>query len=72
MPMHPGMHWAPNMQMGKHRLMSLETAKQGTMVDASYQVEFLSGGSSEGLVKALSRLDGIQHVQLQDSEFDDD
>ena len=58
--------------VSKHRLVSMETARQGTAVEATYQVEFLAGGSSEGLVKALNRIDGVQQVHLQDSELEDD
>jgi hypothetical protein len=56
----------------RHRLISMETARQGTAVEASYQVEFGAAGSAEGLVKALNRIEGVQNVQLQDSGLDDD
>jgi hypothetical protein len=56
----------------KHRLVSMETVRQGTAIEASYQVEFRTDGSAEGLLKALNRTDGVQNVQLQDAGLDDD
>jgi hypothetical protein len=58
--------------VSKHRLMSVETARQGTAIEASYQVEFRSDGSAEGLLKALNRTDGVHNVHLQDAGLDDD
>jgi Domain of unknown function (DUF4956) len=58
--------------VGRHRLLSMETARQGTAIEAAYEVRFRPDGSAEGLVKALNRLDGVQNVQLQDAGLDDD
>jgi hypothetical protein len=58
--------------VGAHRLVSMETARQGTAVEASYMLTFRSGGSPEGLVKALNRIEGVQNVQLQIRDDDDD
>ena len=58
--------------VSRHRLVSMETARQGTAVEAAYEVRFRAEGSAEGLVKALNRLDGVQNVQLQDTGLDDD
>jgi uncharacterized protein DUF4956 len=58
--------------LSRHRLISMETARQGTAVEARYQVEFGTAGSAEGLVKALNRIEGVQNVQLQDAGLDDD
>ncbi len=57
--------------VGRHRLVSMETARQGTAVEAAYQVEFRPGGSAEALLKTLNRVDGVQSVQLQDAGLDE-
>jgi hypothetical protein len=56
----------------QYRLKSMETAKQGTAVDASYALAFKSESSPEALIKALNRTEGVQNVHLQDIENDDD
>lgn len=58
--------------VSKHRLVSMETARQGTAVEASYQIAFRADGSAEGLVKALNRTDGVQNVRLQEAGLDED
>jgi hypothetical protein len=58
--------------LSKHRLVSMETARQGTAIDVSYEVQFRADGSADGLLKALNRLDGVQNVQLEDVDLDDD
>jgi hypothetical protein len=58
--------------LSKHRLISMETARQGTAIDVVYKVQFRADGSPDGLLKALNRLDGVQNVQLEDSDVDDD
>jgi hypothetical protein len=54
------------------RLLSMETARQGMAIDVAYEVQVRPDKTSESLVKALNRLDGVQNVQLQDVDFDDD
>jgi Domain of unknown function (DUF4956) len=58
--------------LSRHRLISMETARQGTAIDVVYKVQFRADGSPDGLLKALNRLDGVQNVQLEDSDVDDD
>lgn len=58
--------------VGRHRLVSMETARQGTAVEVSYVLSFRQGGSPEGLVKALNRIEGVQNVQLKIRDGDDD
>jgi len=58
--------------LSKHRLVSMETARQGTAIDVSYEVQFRADGSADGLLRALNRLDGVQNVQLEDVDLDDD
>jgi hypothetical protein len=56
----------------QHRLVSMATAKQGTAVEATYEVAFRRDGSAEGLLKALNRLDGVFDVHLQETDADGD
>jgi hypothetical protein len=56
----------------RHRLLSMETVRQGTAVEARYQVQFRPEGSAEAFLKALNRVEGVQNVQLQDAGADDD
>jgi hypothetical protein len=57
--------------LARHRVVSMETARQGTAIDATYEVNFRADGSAEGLLKALNRTDGVQNVKLQDLADDD-
>ena len=50
----------------------METARQGTAVEASYEVTFRPEGSPEALLKAINRLEGVQNVKFQDAAEDDD
>lgn len=47
-----------------YRLLSLATAKQGTSLDAAYEIHLPHGMSPEELVKRLHRMDGIYDVRL--------
>jgi len=58
--------------LSSRRLLSMETARQGMAIDVAYEVQVRPDKTSESLVKALNRLDGVQNVQLQDVDFDDD
>jgi hypothetical protein len=58
--------------LSRRRLVSMETARQGTAIQTSYQVDFRADGSAEALLKALNRTEGIENVQLQDAGLDDD
>jgi hypothetical protein len=46
------------------RLISLSTAKQGTSLDAAYELHIPTGISPEELVKKLHRIEGIYDVRL--------
>ena len=50
----------------------METAHHGMAIDASYEVRVKPDKTSEALVKALNRLEGVHNVHLQDVDFDDD
>jgi hypothetical protein len=49
---------------GTYRLLSLGTAKQGTSLDAAYEIHLPNDLSPEELVKRLHRMDGIHDVRL--------
>lgn len=49
---------------GTYRLLSLGTAKQGTSLDAAYEIHLPNDLSPEELVKRLHRMDGIHDVRV--------
>lgn len=49
---------------GRFRLLSLGTAKQGTSLDAAYEIHLPNSLGPEELVKRLHRMDGIHDVRL--------
>jgi hypothetical protein len=49
---------------GARRMLSMSTAKQGTSLEAAYEVYLDKGKSPEELVKQLHRMDGIFDVRL--------
>ena len=46
------------------RLMSIVTARQGVVVDATYRTELRRDRSADALLRALNRLEGVQSVAL--------
>jgi hypothetical protein len=46
------------------QLMSIKTARQGMVVDASFQGQLRSSANVEELVKTLNRLEGVQEVDI--------
>jgi hypothetical protein len=54
------------------RLRSVETARNGMMLEVTYDANFRSAGSAERLVKALNRLEGVQNVQVDRRDLLDD
>jgi type III secretory pathway component EscS len=60
-------------ELADRRLLSVGTAKQGTSLEAVYEIRLRKGGSADGVVKALNRLDGVQSVEIvAPGEGDDD
>jgi len=55
----------------KRRLVSVGTARQGTMVDAEYEVD-VGTSAPDALVAALNRLDGVQNVRFDRRESTDE
>jgi len=49
----------------ERRLQSMETAKQGISIDATYEVALRSSDSAESLVKSINRLEGVQDVRIE-------
>jgi hypothetical protein len=58
--------------VGRRRLMSIATARQGLAVDATYRTALRTEQSADALLRALNRLDGVQSVALQRITTDDD
>jgi len=54
------------------RLMSLSTARQGLVVDATFQANLRSSASADALVRALNTTEGVQSVTLNRMTQDDD
>lgn len=49
----------------RKQLVSLETGRKGTSLQATYRAELRAGRSSDALVKALNALEGVQGVSLE-------
>src|SRR5213593_5231245 len=56
----------------ERELMSVGTTRQGVSLDVAYEARLRRTGSADELVKALNRIDGVQSVQLQRRDFDQD
>ena len=55
-----------------HRLLSMATVKQGSAIEASYEVKLEQENAAEALVKELNRIEGVQHVELKQPGTGDD
>ncbi|HEY2953364.1 MAG TPA: DUF4956 domain-containing protein [Verrucomicrobiae bacterium] len=51
-------------------LMSVGTSRQGISLDVAYETRLRQTGSADELVKALNRIEGVQSVQLQRCDFE--
>ncbi len=56
----------------ERELMSVGTSRQGVSLDVAYEARLRRTGSADELVKALTRIEGVQSVQLQRCGFDQD
>ena len=56
----------------ERELMSVGTGRQGLSLDVAYEARLRRSGSADELVKALNRIEGVQSVQLQRRDFDED
>ena len=46
-------------------LISMETAKQGTSLDASYETRLKTGHTADDLIKVLNKTEGVQSVSFE-------
>ena len=53
-------------------LMSIATVQQGISLEATYETRLKPDGAPEDLVKALNRIEGVQNVQFQRRELEQD
>ena len=53
-------------------LMSVSTAKQGVLLDVTYETRLSPDRSADELVKSLNRIEGVQSVRFQRRDFDGD
>ncbi len=56
----------------ERELMSVATAKQGVLLDVTYETRLSPNGSADELVKALNRIEGVQSVEFRRRDFDGD
>ncbi len=56
----------------ERELMSVATAKQGVLLDVTYETRLSPTGSADELVKALNRIEGVQSVEFRRRDFDGD
>jgi energy-converting hydrogenase Eha subunit A len=54
------------------KLMSVGTSRQGVSLDVAYEARLRQTGSADELVKALNRIEGVQSVQWQRRDFEQD
>ena len=54
----------------ERELMSVATAKQGVLLDVTYETRLRPNGSADELVKALNRIEGVQSVRFQRHDLD--
>lgn len=54
----------------ERELMSVATAKQGVLLDVTYETRLRPNGSADELVKALNRIEGVQSVRFERHAFD--
>ena len=53
------------------RLVAIETAKNGIALETSFVVQLRSGQNADDFVRALNRLDGVQHVAMTSLEAEE-
>jgi hypothetical protein len=56
----------------ERELISVATAKQGISLEVVYETRLRPTGSADGLVKALNKIEGVQSVQMQRRDFEQD
>ena len=53
-------------------LLSISTAKSGVALDVSYETRLRPHASPNELVRALNRMEGVQNVEIQRRNIDQD
>lgn len=56
--------------MAQRRIRSIETAKQGISIDVTYEAALKQDNAAVELVGALNKLDGVQDVQIERRDLD--
>jgi len=56
----------------ERELMSVSTAKQGVLLEVTYETRLSPNGSADELVKSLNRIEGVQSVRFQRQDFERD
>lgn len=54
----------------ERELMSVSTAKQGVLLEVTYETRLSPNGSADELVKSLNRIEGVQSVRFQRQDFE--
>jgi len=57
--------------MTQRRIRSIETAKQGISIDVTYEAALKQDNAAAELVTALNKLDGVQDVQIERRDVDE-
>lgn len=61
-----------NQHLQERELMSVSTAKQGVLLEVTYETRLSPSGSADELVKSLNRIEGVQGVRFQRQDFEGD
>ena len=63
---------AMDQHLQERELMSVSTAKQGVLLEVTYETRLSRNGSADELVKSLNRIEGVQSVRFQRQNFEGD
>lgn len=63
---------AMDQHLQERELMSVSTAKQGVLLEVTYETRLSPNGSADELVKLLNRIEGVQSVRFQRQDFEGD
>ena len=61
-----------DLHVQERELISVATSRQGVSLDITYETRLRQTASADELVKALNRTEGVQSVELQRRDFDQD
>jgi hypothetical protein len=59
-------------RLQERELLSVATAKQGVLLDVTYETRLRPAASADELVKALNRIEGVQSVRFERRDFERD